>query len=385
MSYDSTQHSNRNLFPKEKVLFYLAGKRKQRLSITSRLTIGEAGPPKHPMFIGNMGDVASSFSPVHMPFFILYIVMISIAVLLHIRFMTIILRSRSLYELAAYRILLHLSLANTVNLLAQLTAIAMTLDSDKMNYTVNVLCGAIFQASWAVDYPTILILALHRLLAIFFPFSMDRVFSSQTVNILIILCYVFGVFNGAICFSGDVQTLWYADIPAFAFVGESFLADLLRFIDFYFAEFIIFASLFCYVFVVTKIIMKTVVGRISVEREAGKSNKEKFALSNLTVRYNKTKEPTFNSSVKAEISLLLHFGSVFLLSAIVLLLWHHPASDSDLYYHVFNAIVLLRFSVTPILATITTKTIRQEFLRGCGRQQQKPQCTVTVVASMRNL
>ncbi|WKX94282.1 hypothetical protein Q1695_011495 [Nippostrongylus brasiliensis] len=351
MSYDSTQHSNRNLFPKEKVLFYLAGKRKQRLSITSRLTIGEAGPPKHPMFIGNMGDVASSFSPVHMPFFILYIVMISIAVLLHIRFMTIILRSRSLYELAAYRILLHLSLANTVNLLAQLTAIAMTLDSDKMNYTVNVLCGAIFQASWAVDYPTILILALHRLLAIFFPFSMDRVFSSQTVNILIILCYVFGVFNGAICFSGDVQTLWYADIPAFAFVGESFLADLLRFIDFYFAEFIIFASLFCYVFVVTKIIMK----------------------------------PTFNSSVKAEISLLLHFGSVFLLSAIVLLLWHHPASDSDLYYHVFNAIVLLRFSVTPILATITTKTIRQEFLRGCGRQQQKPQCTVTVVASMRNL
>ncbi|KAK6011607.1 hypothetical protein OSTOST_23302, partial [Ostertagia ostertagi] len=139
---------------------------------------------------------------------------------------------------------------------------------------------------------------------------------------MVTLCWCFGVFNAALCFSGEVRNVWKPTIPAFMFTDEfwvSFTADLLYNMDFYFAEFVLFASLTCYVVLFMMVIIK-----------------------HETMR-----------TMKMEGPLILHFGTIFCMTAVILFLWHNPLSNSDLYGHAFNLFVLLRFCISPLLALIT--------------------------------
>lgn len=234
----------------------------------------------------------------------------------------------SLSKLPAYRILKHGSVACTINILSQITAEVCTFSCDNMNFTANSIIGAIFQGSWAVEYPMILILAVNRLVAVLLPYSMDRICSMTTASVLVVLCWIFGSFNAAICLSGQVQTLWFPRIPGFAFTEGTVLAEVLLYMDFYFGEFVIVSSLLCYVVVLQRL----------------------FAQRGNSAR-----------SLKAELPILLHFGTIFALTAVVLMLWHHPVGTGDLYGHVFNLFVLLRFAPSPILALLTNPTIRRQF------------------------
>ncbi|VDP13155.1 unnamed protein product [Heligmosomoides polygyrus] len=201
-----------------------------------------------------MNQTGSLYSSYHVPFYVLYIVVGIISILFHVRFIMIVQWNSSLSKLPAYRILKHGSVACTINILSQITAEVCTFSCDNMNFTANSIIGAIFQGSWAVEYPMILILAVNRLVAVLLPYSMDRICSMTT---------------------------------------------------------------------------------------ASRGNSAR--------------------SLKAELPILLHFGTIFALTAVVLMLWHHPVGTGDLYGHVFNLFVLLRFAPSPILALLTNPTIRRQF------------------------
>ncbi|KAK6045847.1 hypothetical protein COOONC_16648, partial [Cooperia oncophora] len=138
---------------------------------------------------------------------------------------------------------------------------------------------------------------------------------------LLALCWCFGVFNGALCFSGEVRSVWIPTVPGFTFIGHSFIAELLYLMDFYFAEAVIILSLVCYV---------AVLGIIIHRGDAMKT-------------------------MRVQGPMILHFGTIFAMTAIVLFLWHHPPSDQDFYGHAFNLLVLLRFCISPLLALITSR------------------------------
>uniref|UniRef100_A0A183GQ41 Cytochrome-c oxidase n=1 Tax=Heligmosomoides polygyrus TaxID=6339 RepID=A0A183GQ41_HELPZ len=101
----------------------------------------------------------------------------------------------------------------------------------------------------------------------------------------------------------------------------------LFYMDFYFGEFVILSSLVCYIIVLIRLVSKR-----------GKSLR----------------------TVKVELPALLHFGTIFALTAVVLLFWHHPFGSGDLYGHIFNLFVLLRFAPSPILALFTNPTVKVE-------------------------
>ncbi|KAK6733496.1 hypothetical protein RB195_017320 [Necator americanus] len=126
----------------------------------------------------------------------------------------------SLAKLPVFRIMQHASIACSINLLSQIIAAAVTIPHGNMNYTFNSINGAIFQGSWAVEYPMILVVAVKRFLAIALPIH-ARLLSSLKISYAIIACcWIFGAFNAALCLSGQVQTIWDAYIPGFFFTAR---------------------------------------------------------------------------------------------------------------------------------------------------------------------
>ncbi|KHJ90691.1 hypothetical protein OESDEN_09458 [Oesophagostomum dentatum] len=130
-----------------------------------------------------------------------------------------------------------------------------------MDYTINTINGAIFQFAWAADYPTMLVLALNRLLAVATPVLFHRICDLRTAHITIGVCTIFGAINGALCLSGDVQNYWDASVPGFAFTEGTLIAQIQFYIDFYFAEFVIIACCPCYIclfgYLIAKILYPT--------------------------------------------------------------------------------------------------------------------------------
>ncbi|KAL6733168.1 hypothetical protein Aduo_003841 [Ancylostoma duodenale] len=189
--------------------------------------------------------------------------------------------------------------------------------------------GAIFEGSFAVEFPMILILALNRLLSIAWPVRARKLCTIQLASVLLILCWAFGAFIAALCLSGQVETIWKISPPGFGFTKGTFIASLLHFIDLYLTEFVVFSSLACYVGIFIIVIMKR-----------------------------KSK-----GTMQLELPLTLHFGSIFLMTAVVVYLWHNPAGTSDAYGHIFNLINILRCCLPPVFAILTNKTIRKLFFR----------------------
>ncbi|KAK5967094.1 hypothetical protein GCK32_007418, partial [Trichostrongylus colubriformis] len=125
-----------------------------------------------------MGNSTIPESPYRVPFFIFYIVSAVIFIGLHVRFFMIIQMSKELSKLPAYRIAQHSTVACGINIITELIAAACTITGD-MDRTVNWVNGAFFHGSWAVEYPTVLLSAAHRLTAVAWPFSVDWIFSMQ--------------------------------------------------------------------------------------------------------------------------------------------------------------------------------------------------------------
>ncbi|KAK6733493.1 hypothetical protein RB195_017317 [Necator americanus] len=274
-----------------------------------------------------MSDTTHELSNLHTPFFILYIVTGVVFLMFHFRFIIVIQKNKSLVKLPAFRIIQHDSIACSINIVSQIVAVASTLADYNMNYTLNWINGAIFQGSWAVEYPMILILAANRLLSVAYPMTSNRIFDLSFANGMVGLCWGFGIFNAVICLLGQVQSIWIATVPGFAFTSGTALADFISYMDFYFAEFVILSSLICYISI--------------------------FMI--LSKKHNAIR------SIKVELPLILHFGTIFALTAAVLYLWHYPPCQNDLYGHIFNLFVLLRFCVSPVLALLTNESIRERF------------------------
>ncbi|EYC07689.1 hypothetical protein Y032_0069g348 [Ancylostoma ceylanicum] len=93
-----------------------------------------------------------------------------------------------------------------------------------MDYTLNSINGAIFQGSWAVEYPMILILAVNRLLSVAWPLRARHICNIKLANVLLILCWAFGAFNTTLCLSGQVQTIWIVPSPGFVFTNQLVIA-----------------------------------------------------------------------------------------------------------------------------------------------------------------
>ncbi|XGW08374.1 hypothetical protein V3C99_011028 [Haemonchus contortus] len=275
-----------------------------------------------------MVNDGSTYAPIHTPFFIIYTIVSIVFIVLQVRFITIVQWCKELVKLPSYRIAQHSSIACTINIITQLIAVLATFSSANMNETVNWVNGAFFQGAWAAEYPMIFILAAYRLIAVALPHSVDRIFTLKLSYVLVALCWCFGVFNTALCLSGGVRSVWIPTEPGFAFTGNTFIAVFMYNMDFYFGEFVICASLICYVSLFILVI---------VRRETMKT-------------------------LKLQGPLILHFGTIFLMTAVILFLWHNPPSTSIIYGHFFNLMVLLRFCISPVLALITNKVVRQRFL-----------------------
>ncbi|KAK5977883.1 hypothetical protein GCK32_007117 [Trichostrongylus colubriformis] len=186
-----------------------------------------------------MGNSTIPESPYRVPFFIFYIVSAVIFIGLHVRFFMvsivvkhsrscyilsnrffqIIQMSKELSKLPAYRIAQHSTVACGINIITELIAAACTITGD-MDRTVNWVNGAFFHGSWAVEYPTVLLSAAHRLTAVAWPFSVDWIFSMQNCYIILAVIWCFGVFNGALCLSGQVYSIWVPTLPSFVFEGR---------------------------------------------------------------------------------------------------------------------------------------------------------------------
>ncbi|VDP36831.1 unnamed protein product [Heligmosomoides polygyrus] len=124
------------------------------------------------------------YSVYHVPFYILYILVGIVSILFHVRFIMIVQYNSSFDKLPAYRILKHGSIACTINILSQIAAQVWTFSSsENLPLTTNSIIGAVFQGSWAVEYPMILILAANRLVAVLLPHSMDHICSTKTASV----------------------------------------------------------------------------------------------------------------------------------------------------------------------------------------------------------
>ncbi|EYC41718.1 hypothetical protein Y032_0559g3456 [Ancylostoma ceylanicum] len=274
-----------------------------------------------------MDENDEQLSELHLPFFISYIVVGVVFLLFHIRFIVLIQRTRSIAKLPAYRIIQHASIACSINLVTQIIAVSCTLNRGHMDYTLNSIIGAFFQGSWAVEYPMILILAVNRLMSVAWPMRARYLCGLKVSNALIGLCWAFGAVNTITCLSGQIQTIWLVYTPGFVFTKGTLVAMIVHYIDLYFAEFVVISSLICYVFIFILLATK--------------------------------RDPM--SSIRIELPLTLHFGTIFVMTAVILYLWHNPASDSDLYSHIFNLINILRYCVSPVLAIFTNEIIRKRF------------------------
>ncbi|EYC07691.1 hypothetical protein Y032_0069g348 [Ancylostoma ceylanicum] len=133
-------------------------------------------------------------------------------------------RTELIAKLPAYRVIQHASIACSINITAQIIAASFTLQGGEMDYTLNSINGAIFQGSWAVEYPMILILAVNRLLSVAWPLRARHICNIKLANVLLILCWAFGAFNTTLCLSGQVQTIWIVPSPGFVFTNQLVIA-----------------------------------------------------------------------------------------------------------------------------------------------------------------
>ncbi|VDM64504.1 unnamed protein product [Angiostrongylus costaricensis] len=190
-------------------------------------------------------------NPFHYNFFAFYIFFGCILLVLNLQTMLVIRRSKCLWALSAYRLIFFSSAADAVNCGAQVAAVAITIRTPVIHPTLNSFLGALFQTSYAMEYPTILILASNRFIAVVFPKKMDHVFDKKKTMIILILCCLFGAFNGALCLSGEIRSIWDPYIPKFYFTNESsFTANFLRAMDLYYGEFVYITSFIIYLIII---------------------------------------------------------------------------------------------------------------------------------------
>ncbi|KAK6732717.1 hypothetical protein RB195_016840 [Necator americanus] len=148
--------------------------------------------------------------------------------------------------------------ADAVNCICQVTVVVITLRSPVIDWTINLIIGAIFQAAYAVEYPLIFVLAVNRFVAVIFPYKMEILFSRKTSAVIMIACSIFGAFNCALCLSGKIQSLWDPMIPAFYFTNQTtFTAVFMRSMDLYLSEFIQISSLVTYIIIITHLVRNT--------------------------------------------------------------------------------------------------------------------------------
>ncbi|EYC07727.1 hypothetical protein Y032_0069g365 [Ancylostoma ceylanicum] len=281
-----------------------------------------------------MNETLTYSYPLHNHFFIVYIVVGSVLGIMNIQVVLVIRRHKSLWKLSAYRFLLFASAVDAANCAAQVTVVALTFRTPDIDYTINLILGAIFQTTYAMEYPVIFVLAINRFTAVIMPHKLDRLFTMNITLVLIVFCVLFGGFNCAICFSGHIQSLWDPLFPTFYFTGQTnFVAVFMRSMDFYLSEVVVCSSLFIYLVIVFYIVFK--------RRLIG--------------------------TTRAELPLLLHSFQFFMFSGVMLYFWYNPISTTQLYTHVFNVLVVIRFGFAPVSLLLINKTIRTHFFRLSSR------------------
>ncbi|VDM55568.1 unnamed protein product [Angiostrongylus costaricensis] len=144
----------------------------------------------------------------HYNFFAFYIFFGCILLVLNLQTMLVIRRSKCLWAHSAYRLIFFSSAADAVNCGVQVAAVAITLRTPVIHPTLNSLLGALSVTSYAMEYPTIFVLAFNRFIAVVFPKKMDLIFDKKKTMIILVLCCLFGAFTGALCLSGEIRSMW---------------------------------------------------------------------------------------------------------------------------------------------------------------------------------
>ncbi|VDM64665.1 unnamed protein product [Angiostrongylus costaricensis] len=190
-------------------------------------------------------------NPFHYNFFVFYIIFGSILLVLNLQTMLVTRRSKCLWALSAYRLIFFSSAADAVNCGAQVAAVAITLRTPVIHPTLSSLLGALSVTSYAMEYPTIFVLAFNRFIAVVFPKKMDLIFDEKKTMIILILCCLFGAFTGALCLSGEIRLMWDPYNSKFYFTNESsFTANFLRAMNLYYGEFVYITSFIIYLIIV---------------------------------------------------------------------------------------------------------------------------------------
>ncbi|RCN33579.1 hypothetical protein ANCCAN_20589 [Ancylostoma caninum] len=118
--------------------------------------------------------------PYRKAFFIFNIIAGVLFVIMHSQMISVILQTRSLRSMAGYRFMVHISAVDLVNCITQIVAQMCTLNTPYMDPIINeVINGAIFQGTWAADYPMTLIIALNRVVAVMLPFKVRLLFGDN--------------------------------------------------------------------------------------------------------------------------------------------------------------------------------------------------------------
>lgn len=242
---------------------------------------------------------------------------------------SVILQTSSLRSMIGYRFMVHICIVDIINSITQVIAQAATMNSPEMNIDINSINGALFQGSWAADYPMILVIAVDRLLSVVAPFHVEKFFDARSSLLYIALCWIFGSFNFVACLSTQVHCLWDASLPSFGFYGHSSLANVLNFVDFYFAEVVLVSSAASYVAIFVFLFRKR----------------------------------RLVSTSHHEFPLLMNFLCIFGVTGISLYLWHRPASNSAIYRQLLQTIIVIRFGMPPLAALLINRPIRSRFFR----------------------
>ncbi|VDM55664.1 unnamed protein product [Angiostrongylus costaricensis] len=158
-------------------------------------------------------------SQFHDSFFAFCILLGSILLVLNLQTMLVIRRFKCLWALSAYRLIFFSSAADALNCGVQVAVVAITLRTPVIHPTLNSLLSAVLITSYAMGYPTIFVLAFNRFIAVVFPKKMDLVFDEKKTMGILILCFFFGAFNGALCLSGEIRSMWDPYIPKFYFTS----------------------------------------------------------------------------------------------------------------------------------------------------------------------
>ncbi|KAK6732718.1 hypothetical protein RB195_016841 [Necator americanus] len=266
-------------------------------------------------------------------FFAFNLVIGSIVVILNALIIFVILRSRSLRKMVGYRFMVHLCAVDLINSVTQIIAQACTFNNADMNYMINEINGAIFQGTWAADYPMILIVAVNRLIAVLLPFKTEIFFRADYTKAYIAACLLFGAMNTGVCLSGQVACIWLVEIPSFGFTeSTTILANIINFVDFWFGEFIVLSSCACYIIIVFHLVRKT-------KRLDPLCKTQTVALPGETLA---STDRTADMS-KGPIA--------------------PPASSSALFYQLLQTMIVIRFGIPPLAALIVNRSIRIRFLQ----------------------